>query len=135
MAELHRTKGVTSGNGSNHLIIPAEGLAPPPQIEQPNIFPLEWPVATESLVSLYEKAKLQAWNPTDLSWDKLDPAQFTPEQRLGIMYWYAVLAVFDGSGPAVFSRAMIQSYEVHAEDPIRKCLFTVVRDEINHEEK
>ena len=80
------------------------------------------------------EGKAAAWNPTDLSWDKLDPAQFTPEQRIGIMYWYAVLSVFDGSGPAVFSRAMIQSYEVHAEDPIRKCLFRVVHDEINHEE-
>lgn len=134
MAQTNGHNGHAAAEIKDRLVIPAEGFAPPPAIEQPNIFPLEWPVATESLVALYEKAKLQAWNPSDLPWNQLDPAQFTPEQRLGIMYWYAVLAVFDGSGPAVFSRAMIQSYEVHAEDPIRKCFFTVVRDEINHEE-
>ena len=50
------------------------------------------------------------------------------------MYWYAVLSVFDGSGPAVFARAMIHSYELHTEDPIRKCFFSVTHDEMNHEE-
>jgi hypothetical protein len=117
-----------------HLIVPAGGFEQPPAIAQPNIFPLEWPVATEPLAALYEKAKRQAWNPADLPWHLLRPEDFTPEQRLGIMYWYAVLAVFDGSGPAVFAKAMIHSYEVHAEDPIRKGFFTVTRDEVNHEE-
>jgi rubrerythrin len=116
------------------LIVPASGFDRPPAIEQPNIFPLEWPVATPSLAALYEKSKVQAWNPSDLAWNDLDPVQFTPEERLGIMYWYAVLAVFDGSGPAVFSKAMIHTYEIHAEDPIRKCFFSVARDEVNHEE-
>jgi hypothetical protein len=134
MAEPEQNNGGAAANGKDRLLIPVGGLIAPPQIEQPNIFPLEWPVVTESLAALYEKAKLQAWNPSDLPWDQLDPGRYTAEERLGIMYWYAVLAVFDGSGPAVFSKAMIQSYEVHAEDPIRKCFFTVVRDEINHEE-
>jgi hypothetical protein len=116
------------------IVVPAGGFDSPPPIEQPNIFPLEWPTVTEPLAALYEKAKRQAWNPSDLPWDKLDPDQFTPEERIGMMYWYATLAVFDGSGPAVFSKAMIRSYEVHSEDPIRKCLFTVARDEVNHEE-
>jgi len=116
------------------LVVPASGFAAPPEIAQPNIFPLEWPTVTEPLAALYEKAKRQAWNPSDLPWHDLDPLSFTPEERLGIMYWYAVLAVFDGSGPAVFSAAMIHAYEIHAEDPIRKCFFAVARDEVNHEE-
>jgi rubrerythrin len=129
------------GNGSSKsnlvippLMIPKGGLQPAPEIEQPNIFPLEWPVKTESLAALYEKAKRSAWNPSDLPWDDLDPAQFTAEERMGIMYWYAVLSVFDGSGPAVFAKAMIHSYELHTEDPIRKCFFSVTHDEMNHEE-
>jgi rubrerythrin len=116
------------------VITPSGGFEAPPPIEQPNIFPLEWPVKTEPLAALYEKAKRQMWNPSELPWDRLDPDSFTPEQRIAIMYWYAVLAVFDGSGPAVFAKAMIHSYEVHAEDPIRKCFFSVTRDEMNHEE-
>ncbi|MGH7879837.1 MAG: hypothetical protein ACREQD_10115, partial [Candidatus Binataceae bacterium] len=115
-------------------MIPAGGFEAPPPIEQPNIFPLEWLVETESLAALYEKAKRQAWNPADLPWDELRAADFTAEERLGVMYWYAVLAVFDGSGPAVFSKAMIHTYEIQAEDPIRKCFFAVARDEVNHEE-
>ncbi|HZP44758.1 MAG TPA: hypothetical protein VFB15_03825 [Candidatus Binataceae bacterium] len=122
------------GRGPARLVIPADGFLAPPPISQPNIFPLEWPVHNEELAALYEKAKQQAWNPSDLPWDQLRPEDFTPEERLGIMYWYAVLAVFDGSGPAVFARAMIHTYEIHAEDPIRKCFFAVARDEVNHEE-
>ena len=50
------------------------------------------------------------------------------------MYWYAVLANFDGSGPAVFAKATIHAFETHQEDPIRKCFFSITHDEMNHEE-
>ena len=123
-----------SGSRKSSLIVPAGGFQPAPEIEKVNIFPLEWPVRNETLAALYEKAKRQAWNPADLPWDQLDPNQFTPEQRVGMMYWYSVLSVFDGSGPAVFAKAMIHSYELHSEDPIRKCFFSVTHDEMNHEE-
>src|SRR5579885_2942012 len=122
------------GDYASRLIVPAAGFQDAPAVAQPNIFPLEWITVTEPLAALYEKAKRQSWNPSDFPWDALDPARFTPEQRLGIMYWYATLAVFDGSGPAVFAAAMIHAYEIQAEDPIRKCFFTVTRDEVNHEE-
>ena len=50
------------------------------------------------------------------------------------MYWWALLANFDSSGPPVFARAMIQAFEAHEEDPVRKCFFSITRDEVNHEE-
>jgi rubrerythrin len=50
------------------------------------------------------------------------------------MYWFAVLANFDASGPAVFARATIHAFEQHEEDPVRKCFFSITRDEMNHEE-
>jgi hypothetical protein len=34
--------------------------------------------------------------------------------------------------PPVFAEALIKTYEVHEEDPVRKC-FSVTRDEQNHE--
>ena len=116
------------------LIIPPGGFAPAPEIPQPNIFPLEWHVETPKLAAIYERSKVQAWNPSDLPWEQLNPEDFTPEQRLGIMYWYAVLANFDGSGPAVFAKATIHAFETHQEDPVRKCFFSITRDEMNHEE-
>jgi hypothetical protein len=33
----------------------------------------------------------------------------------------------------VFAEALIKTYEVHEEDPVRKCFFSVTRDEQNHE--
>ena len=100
---MAKAAAAQAGNGSSKsnlvippLVIPKDGFLPAPEIQQPNIFPLEWPVKTESLAALYEKAKRQAWNPADLPWAQLNPAEFTAEERMGIMYWYAVLSVFDG---------------------------------------
>jgi len=110
-------------------------LADVPSIDQPNIYPMEWHGDQEGkLASLYERAKREVWNPADLPWAELDPLDFTREQRLAVMYWYAVLANFDGSGPPVFAKAMIHSYEHHEEDPVRKAFFSITRDEVNHEE-
>ncbi len=117
-----------------HLVIPEGGLIPPPAVPQPNIYPMEWRVDTPKLVDIYERSKRQVWNPSDFDWSQLRPEDFTPEQRVGIMYWYAVLANFDGSGPAVFAKATIHAFEQHSEDPIRKCFFAITRDEMNHEE-
>jgi len=108
--------------------------AEPPKIEQPNIFPIEWRTETAKFAELYEKAKREVWNPTDLPWKELDPGDFTPEQRLAITYWFSVLANFDSSGPAAFARALVHTYEQHEEDPLRKCFFSITRDEVNHEE-
>ena len=113
---------------------PPDGFVPAPAIPQPNIFPMEWRVETPKLAELYERSKRALWNPSDVPWDRLRSEDFTEEQRIGVMYWYAVLANFDGSGPPVFAKAMIQAFEMHREDPVRKCFFSITRDEMNHEE-
>ncbi|MQA95110.1 MAG: hypothetical protein GEV11_10865 [Streptosporangiales bacterium] len=115
-------------------IVPEGGFQPAPAVPQPNIYPMEWRVETEKLAAIYEKSKLVAWNPSELPWELLSADDFTDEQRLGIMYWFSVLANFDASGPAVFARATIHAYEQHEEDPVRKCFFSITRDEMNHEE-
>jgi rubrerythrin len=116
------------------LQVPEGGFWPAPEIPAPNIFPIEWRVETAPLAEIYEKSKRVAWNPADLDWTGLDPGQYTEEQRLGMMYWWSVLANFDASGPAVFARATIHAFEQHEEDPVRKCFFSIARDEMNHEE-
>ena len=95
------------------LVVPDGGFWPAPAIPQPNIYPMEWRVETAKLAAIYEKSKLTVWNPADLPWDGLNAEDFTPEQRLGIMYWFSVLANFDASGPAVFARATIHAFEQH----------------------
>lgn len=105
-----------------------------PAIGPMNIFPMEWRVETPKLAEIYEIARDPGWSPSTLPWDTLDPGAFTQDQRYALAYWFGLLSVFDASGPAVFARAMIHTYETHEEDPIRKAFFSVTRDEMNHEE-
>jgi hypothetical protein len=116
------------------FVIPKGGLIPAPEVEQPNIFPMEWRVETPKLNDIYERAKREGFNPSILPWDSFDPSVWTREERVAIMYWFALLSNFDASGPPVFAKAMIRAFETHEEDPIRKCFFSITRDEMNHEE-
>lgn len=106
----------------------------PKIIEGLNIFPFDWRIETPRLMEIYEASRDPGWSPSQLDWASLNPEDFTLDQRYAISYWWSLLSVFDASGPAVFARAMIHAYEVHEEDPIRKCFMSVTRDEMNHEE-
>jgi rubrerythrin len=119
---------------ASSLVVPDGGFWPAPDVPQPNIYPMEWRVESEKLARIYEKSKAMLWNPSDLPWADFDPEEFTSDQRLAMAYWWALLANFDASGPAVFARATIHSFEMHEEDPVRKCFFSITRDEMNHEE-
>lgn len=110
------------------------GTRNPPPFKEGNIFPLEWRVETPKLLEIYEGARDPGWSPSKLPWATLDPKAFSADQRYALAYWWSLLSVFDSSGPAVFARAMIHTYEAHEEDPVRKCFFSVTRDEVNHEE-
>jgi rubrerythrin len=105
-----------------------------PAIPEMNIFPLEWRIDTPKLAQIYDGARDSGWAPNRLPWNTLDLSAMTEDERYAIAYWWALLSVFDASGPAVFARAMIHTYEMKEEDPIRKCFFSVTRDEMNHEE-
>lgn len=114
------------------LLLQAEDA--PAITDQLNIFPFDWRVETPRLLDIYEQGRDPGWSPSKLPWDTLQPESFTLDQRYAIAYWWSLLSVFDASGPSVFARAMIHAYEVHEEDAIRKCFFSVTRDEMNHEE-
>lgn len=110
------------------------GCEEPPPFPEGNVFPIEWRTETPKLWDLYDKSRDPGWAPNRLPWETLKPEDFTLDQRYALAYWFALLSVFDSSGPAVFARAMIHTYETHAEDPLRKCFFSITRDEVNHEE-
>ncbi|MGQ0662013.1 MAG: hypothetical protein ACT4P2_00200 [Pseudomonadota bacterium] len=110
------------------------GAKEPPPFQEGNIFPLEWRCETPKLMQIYDLARDPGWAPNRLPWATLDVGAFSLDQRYALAYWYSLLSVFDSSGPAVFARAMIHTYETHEEDPVRKCFFSVTRDEVNHEE-
>ncbi len=118
----------------SEFVIPKSGLIPAPEVPQPNIFPMEWHVETPKLAEIYERAKREGYNPSALPWETFDASAYTQDQRVAMMYWFALLSNFDASGPAVFAKATIHAFEQHEEDPVRKCFFSITRDEMNHEE-
>jgi len=116
------------------VVIPKEGLKPALQIPQPNIFPIEWRMETPRLAEIYERAKREGFNPSAIVWSRLQPGAWSDDERIAIMYWWALLSNFDASGPPVFAKATIRAFETHEEDPVRKCFFSITRDEVSHEE-
>jgi rubrerythrin len=118
----------------SEFLIPKNGLIRAPKVAQPNIFPIEWKCDTPKLAEIYERAKREGFNPAAMPWQELAPEQWSDDEKVAIMYWWALLSDFDSSGPAVFARAMIRAFETHEEDPVRKCFFSITRDETNHEE-
>lgn len=110
------------------------GVTEPPPYPDMNIFPLTWRTRNTKLAELYHSSRDPGWSPGRLPWHTLKAEDFTLDQRYALAYWWGLLSTFDGSGPVVFARTMIHTYETHEEDPIRKCFFSITRDEVNHEE-
>ncbi len=105
----------------------------PPPTEQPNVYPMSWHSNTQKLQEVWEASLRETWDPAKLPWDTFDVDSYSWEERESIAYWWTLLSVFDASAPPVFAAALIKTYEVHEEDPVRKCFFSVQRDEQNHE--
>ncbi|GAB4019190.1 MAG: hypothetical protein Fur0010_20920 [Bdellovibrio sp.] len=106
----------------------------PPATEQPNVYPLAWHSQTKKMEEIWTASQREYWDPAKLPWDTFDPSRYSWEERESIAYWWTLLSVFDASAPPVFAAAMIKTYEVHEEDPVRRCFFSVTRDEQNHEQ-
>jgi hypothetical protein len=112
----------------------ADKMEFPPETPQPNIYPLSWNSKTRKLQEVWEAALRENWDPEKLPWDTLDVDSYSWEERESIAYWWTLLSVFDASAPPVFAEALIKTYEVHEEDPVRRCFFSVTRDEQMHEQ-
>ena len=87
--------------------IPESGLVEAPAVAQPNIFPIEWRCDTPKLAEIYERAKREGFNPADINWSVLSPEAWSDDQKVAIMYWWALLSNFDSSASpqAVIQRA------------------------------
>ncbi|MBB4303904.1 rubrerythrin [Rhodobium orientis] len=112
----------------------ADKMEFPPETDQPNIYPLTWERKTQKMEEIWDASQREQWDPKKLSWDTFDPERYSWEEREAIAYWWTILSVFDASAPPVFAEALIKCYEEHEEDPVRRCFFSVTRDEQNHEQ-
>lgn len=106
----------------------------PPPIEGANVYPLSWVAKTEKMEEIWQASQREYWDPQKLPWSTFDVTRYTWEERESIAYWWTLLSVFDASAPPVFAAALIKTYEAHEEDPVRRCFFSVTRDEQNHEQ-
>jgi hypothetical protein len=106
----------------------------PPPIIQPNIYPMSWEAQTSKMEEIWQSSQKETWDPQKLPWHTFDVTRYSWEEREAMAYWWTLLSVFDASAPPVFAEALIKTYEVHEEDPVRRCFFSVVRDEQNHEQ-
>ncbi len=112
----------------------AHAMEFPPATPQPNVYPLSWHSQTAKMEEVWDASQREYWDPKKLPWDTFDPAKYSWEEREAIAYWWTLLSVFDASAPPVFAEAMIKTYEAHEEDAVRRCFFSVTRDEQNHEQ-
>lgn len=107
----------------------------PPAIDEPNPMPLDWSDKVSGMRELYLKAQEHQYNPLKaIEWARLQPGDFTPEERLSLAYWLSCDGTFENSGVASFARALIAAYEEHAGDDTSRMLLTIARDEMNHDE-
>src|SRR5690606_37244499 len=112
----------------------AQTMHYPPETSQPKVYPLSWHAGTEKLEEIWSASLREAWNPQELPWDTCSQAEYSWEEREAIAYWWTLLSVFDASDPPVFAEAFVKTYEVHEEDAVRRCFFSVTRVEQNHEQ-
>ncbi|MHB8220194.1 MAG: hypothetical protein ACYDHU_07710 [Acidimicrobiales bacterium] len=106
----------------------------PPEISANSPMPLDWNDRVPRMRDLFQKACAQSYNVADLPWDELDPSDFTPEQRLGLAYYFAADGTFENSAVPTFAYAMVNAFEQHQGDDVAKMLHTISRDELNHDE-
>ena len=106
----------------------------PPELEGKNIYPMSWEFQTQKMEEIWQASQREVWDASKLPWHTLEVDKLSWEERESIAYWWTLLSVFDASAPPVFSAALIKCYEDHEEDPVRRCFFSVLRDEQNHEQ-
>jgi hypothetical protein len=112
----------------------ADKMEFPPLTPVPNIFPLNWVNKTSKMEEIWNVSQREYWDPSKLPWETFIVSSYTWEERESIAYWFTILSVFDASAPPVFAAALIKTYEAHEEDAVRRCFFSVTRDEQNHEQ-
>ena len=104
------------------------------QGDEPNVFPGNWDVVSETLLKTYELWFPQNWSPVDLPWDECDSKNFSRDEAVAQAYWLSKLALFEKSGIGAFSQAAVQAATHGLEDPTKKFLSAVAFDECRHDE-
>jgi hypothetical protein len=87
--------------------------------DEPNVFPGNWDVVSETLLKTYELWFSQNWSPVDLPWEACDSKNFSPDEAVAQAYWLSKLALFEKSGIGAFGQASVQAATHPMEAPTR----------------
>ena len=104
------------------------------EASEPNVFPGNWDVVSETLLRTYELWFPQNWSPVDLPWAECDAGNFSRDEAVAQAYWLSKLALFEKSGIGAFGAAAVQAATHNFEDPTKKFLSAVAFDECRHDE-
>ena len=102
--------------------------------QEPNVFPGNWDIVSETLLKTYELWFPQNWSPVDLPWEECDSKNFSGDEAVAQAYWLSKLALFEKSGIGAFGSAAVQAATHDFEDPTKKFLTAVAFDECRHDE-
>jgi hypothetical protein len=103
--------------------------------EGPRVMPLTWDRGPDRLWGTYERAERDHYSlAEEINWSLLNPDDHSPEERLGLAYWFAMHGSFESAGVLTFARALIAAFEAREHDAVRRMLVTVTRDENHHDE-
>jgi rubrerythrin len=102
--------------------------------KEPNVFPGNWDVVSETLLRTYELWFPQNWSPVDLPWEECDAKNFSRDEAVAQAYWMSKLALFEKSGIGAFGQAAVKAATHGLEDPTKKFLSAVAFDECRHDE-
>lgn len=106
----------------------------PPEIEFPNVFPVEWHVETPRLEKMFSSYVNSQWNPFDVPWHELEAGNFDQRQKIAMCYYWSTLAFFENSIAPVLAQAVVYEFENHFEDPVKKLTGAFVMDECRHDQ-
>ena len=117
---------------SSHKERFADKMEFPPATPQPNVYPLSWHSKTKNC-EVWEAALRENWDPEKLPgtpwmWTATAGKSLNPSPTGG-----RCCRCSTPRRRRCLPEALIKTYEVHEEDPVRKCFFSVTRDEQNHE--
>ena len=106
----------------------------PPQIRQPNAYPFDWDFVDRRLARIYTRAKKEHWDPEEIDWDSVNPADYDELQKTAMAYWWTELANFENNAAASFAKALVHVTVNHYDNATQKVTATIVMDECRHDE-
>lgn len=106
----------------------------PPADPDATLVPISWDRGDPRIAEFYDRATAGAYAPAELDWAGLAAHPFSAEQRVAVAYWLTLHGTFEAAGVLTFAHGLIALFEAREQAAVRDALWSVVRDEHQHDE-